>query len=429
MPGSAGVIARKFCGFARGTACRARTYTEKIVTVVFLLCLAVSAQVGFAAGTDIRQYCAPKGALAASLHLFLASNIGSQQAALQRNSTLLEGKILFSRREGDALFHMTRMEPGDCVLLNLQEAMRLAPVDVSSVSESSGGQEGIRKITFLPAVFLVQKNGAKHYGLIAEKVVRRLNPVKKASETATEAIVNAETDPDLVLVYITCPPDRNSLCDLTVKRNGTWLLDEKTGKQFHLPVLARSVRNGRPSSRTRRIRINHDTPQGIYTIWGTMIGGGVSSWFRTARIDLDAALPPINGQPYPVNSFLFSRIIPETALDDYWVNEWPLAYSLGRIALRIAPGDFEAQQTSSLQPGIGNTMFHPTHGCINTGDQQEQLLRALIEAGVFHKEDVVDPSENSEKRWSVSPKLGRAFVILKDRDKADDKASGTEAKK
>jgi hypothetical protein len=420
MPGSAGVIARKFCGFARGTACRARTYAEKIVTVVFLLSLAVSAQVGFAAGTEIRKFCAPHSSSFHPLQLFLASNIGSQQLALQRNSTLQEGKILFSRREGDALFHMTRMEPGDCVLLNLQEAMRLAPVDVSSVSEFFGGRNGIQRATFLPAIFFVQRDSSKHYGLIAKEALRRLRPVKKASETATEAIVNAETDPDLVLVYITCPPDRNSPCDLTVKRNGTWLLDEKTGKQFHLPVLARSVRNGRPSSRTRRIWINHDTPQGIYTIWGTMIGGGVSSWFRTARIDLDAALPPINGQPYPVNSFLLSRIIPEAALDDYWVNEWPLAYSLGRIALRIAPGDFEAQQTPSLQPGIGNTMFHPTHGCINTGDQQEQLLRVLIEAGVFRQEDVVNPSGNSEKRWSVSLKLGRAFVILKDRDKADE---------
>lgn len=421
MPGSVRVITRKICGFARGTACRARTDANKIVAVVLLLCLLfVSAQVGFAAGTDIRKFCARQSSASQPLQLFLASNIGSQQAALQRNSTLQEGKILFSTKEDDALFHTTRIAAGDCVLVNLQEAMQFRAVAVSAHQDLTPLNQQER-LTFFPAVFFAHKSKAKHYGLIAEKILRRLRPVKKARETATDAIINTETDPDLFLMYILCPADRNSPCDLTVKQNGTWLRDKKTGEQMHLPVLARSVRNGRTDNISRRIRINHDTPQGIYTIWGAVTGGGDSSWFGTARIDLDAALPPINGQPYPVNSFFLSRIIPEAALDDYWVNEWPLAYSLGRIALRIAPGDFETQQPRSRQPGSGNTntlnpLFHPTHGCINTGNQQEQLLQILIEAGVFRKEDVFVPSENTEKRWSVSPNLGKAFVILKDRD-------------
>ncbi|RWX49872.1 hypothetical protein VT98_10026 [Candidatus Electrothrix communis] len=398
-----------------------RAYLYKVVMVTSVLCLlAVSAQASIAADADIRKFCAPQSSSSQPRQLFLASNIGSQQAALQRNKTLQQGKIFFSTREGDALFHTTRIASGDCVLVNLQEGMQLQAVAASEPEE---------QIKFFPAVFLVRENKSKHYGLIAEKVLRRLHLVDKARETGTEAIVNAKTDPDLVLMYILCPSDRNSPCDLTVKQKGTWLFDKKTGKQFHLPVLARSIRNGKVNSGTRRIRINHDTPQGIYTIWGAVTGGGDSPWFRTARIDLDAALPPINAQPYPLNSFLLSRIIPAEALDDYWVNEWPLAYSLGRIALRIAPGDFEAQQNPSLQPGLGSSLFHPTHGCINTGDQQEQLLRVLIEAGVFRQEDVANPSGNSDKRWSVSPKLGRAFVIIKDRDKADDMTNGIEARK
>lgn len=155
-----------------------------------------------------------------------------------------------------------------------------------------------------------------------------------------------------------------------------------------------------------------------------MIGGGDSSWFQTARIDLDAALPPINAQPYPLNSFLLSRIVPAEALDDYWINEWPLAYSLGRIALRIAPGDFEAQQNPSLQSDRSGSLFHPTHGCINTGDQQGQLLQILLEAGVFHKEDLIAPLGTTGKKWSVSPKLGKAFVIIKDRERDDDSGKG-----
>ncbi|CAK8716871.1 hypothetical protein KKHLCK_06010 [Candidatus Electrothrix laxa] len=276
--------------------------------------------------------------------------------------------------------------------------------------------------------------------MITEQVLRRLRPVNKARETVTDVIINAETDPDLVLIYIICPSDRNTPCDLTVKQNGKWLLDKNIGKQFHLPVLARSERsrkqNGKrdgrhygrqdvkPTGISRRIHINNDTPQGIYTIWGTVTGGGDSPWFRTARIDLDAALPPINAQPYALNSFLLSRIIPAEALDDYWVNEWPLAYSLGRIALRIAPGDFEAQQPRSQQLGVGNTLFHPTHGCINTGDQQGQLLQVLIEAGILRQEDILDIAGDSKKRWSVSSKLGKAFVVLKDREGVNDSGKG-----
>ena len=405
-----------------------RAYLNKVVKVISVLCLsALSAQISCAANSDIRKFCALPSSSSRSLQLFLASNIASQQAALQRNKTLQQGKMLFSTREGDALFHTARIAPGDCVLVNLEEAMLLVPnaaKDVSSASQPqpSGEQEGVRKITLFPAVFWVQKNGAKHYGLIAEKTLQRLRRVDKARETATDVIVNAKTDPDLVLIYILCPPDRNSPCDLTVKQKGRWLLDKNSGKQFHLPVLARSTRNGKANRGTRRVRINHDTPQGIYTIWGVVTGGGSSSWFQTARIDLDAALPPINAQPHSLNSFLLSRIIPAEALDDYWVNEWPLAYSLGRIALRIAPGDFASEQHKVTSTASSQAQFSPTHGCINTGEQQGQLLQILIEAGVFRQEDIVTPDtpdENSEKRWSVSPKLGKAFVIIKDRDETD----------
>ena len=407
MSGFAGMIARKICGFGRDTA-------RCVPTVVVLVFFIILMQTGFAAGADIRKFCAPETRPPQSLQLFLASNINSQQAALQRNTTLQEGKILFSAREGDALFHISRIGQGDCVLVNLQEAMRLRPVAATITQKKSAASKSEARTLFLPAVLFL-RNGSKQYGLIAEKVLRRLQPVRKKRETAIKAILNAETDPDLFLIYVICPSDRKSPCDLTVKRNGKWLPDKNTGKRFHLSVLARSIRSSGGKD-SRRIRINHDTPQGIYTIWGAVTGGGDSPWFQTARIDLDAALPPINAQPYPINSFLFSRIVPETALNDYWINEWPLAFSLGRIALRIAPGDFEARQPRSQASKSGDSPLHPTHGCINTGERQEPLLQALIDAGVFHAEDVVGLSGTAGKKWSVSQRLGKAFVIIKDRD-------------
>ncbi|MCI5165742.1 MAG: hypothetical protein D3903_06510, partial [Candidatus Electrothrix sp. GM3_4] len=237
-----------------------RASLNKVVMVISVLCLLVlifSAQASIAAGEDIRKFCAPQGAPSQPLQLFFFSDIGSQQAALQRNKTLQEGNILFSTREGDALFHTTRIEPGDCVLLNLKEGMQLRPVAVSA-NHGLAPSKSEERARFFPAVFFVRKDKSKHYGLIAEKVLRHLRPVKKARETATAVIVNARTDsdPDLILIYIICPADRNSPCDFTIKQNGEWLLDKKTGKQFHLSVLARSQRNGKPSRTGLRTHIN-----------------------------------------------------------------------------------------------------------------------------------------------------------------------------
>ncbi|MCI5159277.1 MAG: hypothetical protein D3906_12760, partial [Candidatus Electrothrix sp. AUS1_2] len=332
-----------------------RDTARRVSTVVVLIFFIILAQVNCAAGADIRKFCAPEIPSSQTLQIFLPSNINSQQAALERNTTLQEGKILYSAKEGNALFHISRIGQGDCVLVNLQEAMPLAAEDAAPAS-GPGVREKVEKTHFFPAVLFVHRSKSKQYGLIAEKVLRRLQPVRKKKETATELIANAETDPDLFLIYVLCPADRSTPCDLTIKRNGKWLLDGNSGKQFRLSVLARSIRSSSPGKAvSRRIRINHDTPQGIYTIWGAVTGGGDSSWFQTARIDLDAAMPPINAQPYPINSFLFSRIVPESALDDYWINEWPLAYSLGRIALRIAPGDFEARQPPNQSSASGDS--------------------------------------------------------------------------
>ncbi|XOF33400.1 MAG: hypothetical protein ACL93V_15575 [Candidatus Electrothrix sp. YB6] len=396
---------------------RVPPYAEKGVLLFCGLCLlAVSAAAGSASDKDIRKFCAPgSGQQKQPLYLFLTSDINSQQSVFARNTTLQNGQILFSRKAGDSLFHTAQIAPGDCVLVNTQETLRLEAVEVSSEQGDSGLQRRPQQTTFLPAVFFVRKNSSKHYGLIEEKVLLRLTLSAMDRETATEDILNYAADRDLVLLYITCPADRNDLCDLTIKQNGAWLIDRKTGRKFSMKVLARARKNGSGSS--RRISINSDTPQGIYTVWGTVTGGGAGQWSRTARIDLDAALPPINAQPYTINSFLLSRIIPDKALDDYWVNEWPLAYSLGRIALRIAPGDFEVQQANTNRLAFDSIPYNPTHGCINTGDQQNRLLQALVRAGGFAEDDVSGYTGGTgQKKWSVAPKLGKVFVILKDRD-------------
>ena len=376
----------------------------------------------WADGPEIRRFCLASKTISPSLSLFIASDTATQQAAIKRNQTIQEGKIFFSKQEGHALFHEMSMGQGDCLLTNLQEAMPLEAIAVrpgqgafkrrAVTQRPSGGKQ-----SYLPVVLFVQRNRSKLYGLIKQSSLQHLRPAPQPKETPTQQILNHATDPDLFLIYITCPAARNGLCDLRIKEQGRWLRDPATGQLFTIPVLARARRDqgGRPSTIiSRRTHINSDTPQGIYAIWGTVIDGGNSTWHLTPRIDLDAALPPVNGQPYNINSFLLSKLIPDEAFDDYWVNEWPLAYSLGRIALRIAPGIFEAQQQNPIELQFGEKTYNPTHGCINTGDKQEKLVQALVRAGVFAQEPLVT-NKGMRKKWSVAAKLGKAFVIIKDR--------------
>ncbi len=91
------MISRKIYDFVRGPARRVPT-TEKVVILVFGLCLLfISVQGGFAADADIRKFCARQTSSPQSVQLFLTSNINSQQAALQRNTSLQEGDGTYAR--------------------------------------------------------------------------------------------------------------------------------------------------------------------------------------------------------------------------------------------------------------------------------------------------------------------------------------------
>jgi len=169
------------------------------------------------------------------------------------------------------------------------------------------------------------------------------------------------------------------------------------------------VRNYGNPELSLRTHINSDTPQGIYYVWGSVVGRKKA---YLPRVDLDAASTPINGHKYNINSYTLSQIVPDDALDDYWINEWPLAYSLGRVNLRIASSAHEEQEMQKET----DSALAPTNGCLNAGKNQKNLLDILIAAGVLDKDDIfkTDDSEAS-KLWMVSPKIGRAFLILKDR--------------
>ncbi len=374
-------------------------------TTVFL-CYFLCAATAQASTTPIRKLCYLQPKQSQPLYIFTSLDNSSQTAAIRKNKILEQHRLVFSNTDPNALFRKEPISVGDCFLVNLQE---LTSLDVYEELDQQSGRK-VTRATFLPAVHYLHKDKSKQYGLLEQSILHQLTLAKDHHESRTNAIVNYTTSgqKDLFLIYITCPAERNSLCDLKIKENGAWLKDPETGNALNLKVLARSQRANSNPELSQRTVINSDTPQGIYYIWGAVIGGDNSAWSQLARIDLDAALPPINGQPYNINSYLLSQIVPDRALDDYWLNEWPLAYSLGRVFLRIAPGGLEVQS--------GNKKYNATEGCINTGDNQEKLLKIMVQAGIFAQQEVFAATQSTAKQWHLAQKLGKALVIIKDRD-------------
>ncbi|CAK8721523.1 hypothetical protein GCAAIG_11150 [Candidatus Electronema halotolerans] len=364
-----------------------------------------------AAASMVRKLCYLQAGQAQGPQLLVSSDASSQAAAIEKNGMLQSRRIIFGDKQSKALFHKSFLRHGDCLLVNPDETMSL---DVYE-ELPSGLRRKVAASSFLPAVYYAHQDKSKHYGLLEQSQLPQLTAVSNHHESSTDAIVNyAQNLPnDLFLIYITCPADRNSLCDLRIRNKGAWLKEAKTGKTLTLKVLARSQRENNTSGKSQRTHVNSDTPQGLYYIWGAVTGGGTSAWHHLARLDLDAALPPINSQPYNIHSYLLSKIVPDAALDDYWLNEWPLAYSLGRVFLRIAPGDFEGQENKTAAFSGYNT----TEGCINTGRNHKMLLKIMVDAGIFSQDEVFSRVEQSaSKQWHVASKLGKALVLIKDQD-------------
>ena len=118
-------------------------------------------------------------------------------------------------------------------------------------------------------------------------------------------------------------------------------------------------------------------------------------------LDLDASLPPLNAYPYEMNRYVLEEIVPPAALNDYWLNEWPLAYRLGRVHLRLH---------GSQDPN------RPTEGCLNCGVKTGEILQLLVELGALAKEQILPrpPEDPKTLGWKVAPGLGKTFVVVKD---------------
>lgn len=355
----------------------------------------------------VQKFCVAALPVPAPLEFILSVNSDSQMAATAMNLTMLSRKIEVKETNESAgvQFVAHPMNEGDCLLMNQAETVTL---------EVARGSKRVSE-ALVPSVYFRKVDGAKLFGLVPRSALQKMREEKKHHETATSDVLRFEgKHKDLTLLYVICPKARDEVCLLTFKQNGRWVKQPKTGRNVEFPVFARAKRE---SDASTRLFPNGDTPQGIYYIWATMFNDDIA-FGGVPRIDLDSAMPPINAHPYNLNSYLLSEIVPKGALGQYWLNEWPLAYRLGRIHLRLHGTKVSPSSPNAYVTPKTKLCFRPTEGCINTGDRTAEILAVLVKLGVFEKGDTLPrkQADASKLGWRVSPLLGKAFLIVKDED-------------
>ena len=159
----------------------------------------------------LRKLCYTTGPSPA---LLLAAHTTAQRSAVKRNLMMREGKIIYTQQESEALFYKSAMGKNDCILVNLDELLSLETAEASRV-----GTLQYTQADFLPAIFSPQQRG-KQYGLIETRFLKHLRLAHLEAESNTEEIFNYTNGKrnGLVLLYLSCPADRRSLCDLSITR-------------------------------------------------------------------------------------------------------------------------------------------------------------------------------------------------------------------
>ncbi len=335
---------------------------------------------------------------------------------------ILHGEIkVFNINNDPAVqFIHSYIQPGDKILLNKEEIFELTVIESNNEKGKFANllysltHKNVKK-KFHPFVGIRQDDRAKYYGFIAIEQLDKLTADLISQPLSKDALLNYSKNNKLTILYALCPKNRQGLCAITIKHHGKWLLDaNKKMKKFS--AIALSVREYFDSNKSLRILPTSDTPQGIYGLWGSMFSskqyfGGVP------RIDIDLNSIPLNGHAYNIFSYLLEDIIPNAALEDYWLNELPLAYAMGRSLFRLHANAVENVKPSDYAAIDSNLKYLPSQGCIVLGEAMAEFFNTLVKLGIFvDRYSKLDYKYDGPTQWHAAKNLGKAFIIIKDVD-------------
>lgn len=324
--------------------------------------------------------------------------------------------------ESNAFFLNSRLKQGDQILYNLDEAEEFT---VTTTLESISK---MKKEILIPYVSWAALDKKKTFGFISKNILDKAS-FKPAVESniSISQIINYDIIGQNTVVYVICPKNRKSLCKLSIKHHNKWVRDDK-GKVIVLDSIAKSRsefhKNKNLSTRIGSLR---DTPQGVYIMWATMLSDD-RMFGLLPRIDLDSSgscyppIPVFGFYQYSLFSSIIEQIMPPEVQMQYWFNELPLAYALGRSAIRIHTNtldtkDKDGKNKEYFKSSKGQKFYY-TSGCINLGNNMPKFLKIMNDLKVFDKDykknNKISPSTGKELSWNVINNLGRVFVVVID---------------
>lgn len=327
--------------------------------------------------------------------------------------------------EANAFFLSNRLKTGDQILYNLDEAEKFT---ITTIAENISKT---KKEILIPYISWASLDNKKTFGFISKAVLDKasLKPVVEPNLPVSE-IINHDIGENTV-IYVVCPKNRKSLCKLSIKDRNKWAQDDK-GRVITIDAIAKSRpeyhKNKKISTRITSLR---DTPQGVYIMWATMLSDD-RMFGLLPRIDLDSSgayyppIPTIGSYQYPLFSPIIEQIMPQEVQRQYWFNELPLAYALGRSAIRIHTNTLDIKDKDGKNKlyfkNSNGKKFYYTAGCINLGENMPKFLKIMNDIKVFDddykKNNKISPS-GKELSWNVLHNLGRVFVVVVDGDNVD----------
>ncbi len=369
-----------------------------------------------------QKYCLENDIL---IPFYVVNHPGTTFSNIKINQQINQKQIVVDDRknvETTSYFSVSNIIKGDCLLFNPHEELTLnvkTMEDYSPWHHFLSGTNHLEKLepkNLIPIVHYKFKNKARAYGYLETKHLSSLLK-KEIAEMSTEELLDHPLPKKIVVVYIICDKERLKTCELAIKEGQKWI-KKFPQKSKTIPVLARSRRdseiiNKKDKNTSYRISVRGDTPQGIYYLWASMFSENLA-FGNITRIDMDATYPPINSFSYEINRFTLEALVPLNALDNYWIQEWPLAFNLGRNTLRLHDNSLSTTASTNFLPINSNDSYQPTDGCINTGRMMKNLLSALVDLKIFKVEELSDVDLSKGLNWKVCPKLGQVFIIIKD---------------
>ena len=355
-----------------------------------------------------------------SLPLILVKNPGTSLSNLKINSWMSRNEIPINKADSPepALFIEDQLLVGDCLLLDRREEAHYQIIKTEnyypwhSFISGKDKREIKEERNLIPVIVHRFKGAARQYGFISSELFLQLKE-SLVEESSTEEILKHPLPKNILMIYVVCDKEREATCELTIKKGNKWL-KFPSGKSS-ISVMAKAKRETATIQKgSYRIAIKGDTPQGIYHLWASMFSQD-AAYGLINRLDMGAIFPPLNAHSYEIYKPLMELLVPEKSLNDYWLQEWALAFNLGRNTIRLHDNTLDPERPGTYQPIGSDIKYRETHGCINTGRFMKEILSLLVKEGIFTHEELDNREQLEKLNWQISSKIGSAYILVKDK--------------